>query len=56
MTTKEAQDMLIALAHCTIPKLLCADCPLHKEDLVELCEWTDEQIIEAVKVLKGGEG
>lgn len=53
MTRKEAQDILIALALCTIPKLNCMGCPLYKGD-GEICERTDERIIEAVRVLRGG--
>lgn len=51
MNKKRAQELLIALACCTVTELRCYDCPLHEED--GRCRpWTDGEIVEAVRVLK----
>lgn len=52
MTVKEAQDVLIALACCSMEKLACSDCPLEGEN--DTCDaWTDEDVAEAVRTLQG---
>jgi hypothetical protein len=50
MTKKTAIDYLVALACCSSPKLTCEDCPLRDED----CKYGEDDIVKAVKVLKGG--
>lgn len=49
MTKKKAIEFLVALACCTSPILTCEECPLRDTQ----CKFSEEDIVEAVKVLKG---
>lgn len=52
MTKKDAIDILIAVACCTLVELTCLDCPLFREH--RMCRaWNDDEVVEAVKLLKG---
>ena len=53
MTVKEAQNILLALAYCSITDLNCLDCPLDRGG--DCGGWTDEDVIEAVNTLKGAD-
>lgn len=50
MTKKQALDYVVALACCTSPILTCEDCPLRDKE----CKYSEDDIVKAVKVLKGG--
>lgn len=51
MTKEQAIDYLIALACCTLKDLPCEMCPLRDDE----CRWKNEDIVKAVKLLKGAE-
>ena len=50
MTRKMAIDIVVALACCASPILTCEDCPLRNRE----CNFNEEDVVKAVKVLKGG--
>ena len=49
MTKKEAIDILIAVACCSLPALPCDICPLVDSN----CKWNEDLVVEAVKFLNG---
>ena len=54
MDKKKAQDILMAIACCSISGLTCGDCPLYNE---QGCRpWTNQEAVEAVRTLKEGDG
>ena len=55
MNKENAKNILMAVACCSLSELSCGDCPLYEED--GRCRpWTNEEVVEAVRFLKDGEG
>lgn len=59
MDKKRAIDILIALACCSARGLSCEECPMWKPYTDgrlggECKSWTDNDVIEAVRTLNGG--
>ena len=51
-----AQDILIAIACCSVIELRCYDCPLYGED-GRCRSWSNEEVVDAVRTLqKDGDG
>lgn len=54
MNKKTAQNILMAVACCSITELRCIDCPRYGED--GMCgSWTKAEVVEAVRTLKDGD-
>lgn len=58
MDKQTALEILIANACCSSMGLTCEDCPFYdpkEDDNLECCkDFSDAEIVEAVKVMKGG--
>lgn len=46
-----AIHILVALACCSIPQLLCYDCPLYDAPNNKCRPWSEEEVAEAVRTL-----
>ena len=53
MDKEQAIDILKALACCSLPELHCYECPRWDCKKHKCSSWTDEEIIEAIRVLNG---
>ena len=61
MDEKRALELLLAYVYCSIPELLCEDCPMYdtsgNESALMGCKlWQHEEVVEAVRFLRKERG
>ena len=61
MDEKRAVELLLAYVYCSIPELLCEDCPMYDPEWKETafigCRmWQHEEVVEAVRFLRKERG
>lgn len=51
MNKNEAIKILMAVACCSMTELHCCDCPMYDKNKVKCCNWSNEEVVEAVLML-----